>query len=157
MFERGVFPGMVADGESVYAYKSEAYWIDMGTPAQYHQLNMDMLQGKCKSLLCNAKPASLSLGGNIHPTAKISGSILIDLECQIEEKAQVCGPVIMGRGCRIQKRSVIGNSILWENVTIGEDASVLNSVIASGAIIKAKTHLDGETINQVAPDKSDKK
>ncbi|MDD5312043.1 MAG: NDP-sugar synthase [Dehalococcoidia bacterium] len=157
MFERGVFPGMLADGEPVYAYKSEAYWIDMGNPDQYHQLNMDMLQGKCKSALCNVESVSLGLDGNIHETAKTSGPILMGCNCRIEENTQVRGPVIMGKDCRIKKGAVIGNTILWDGVTIGENASVLNSIVAGGAIIEGRAAIMGETIYQAVPGKSDKK
>jgi len=154
MFERGVFPGMLADGEPVYAYKSEAYWIDMGNPAQYHQLNMDMLQGKCKSQLCHVESTTPSPDSDIHASVITSGAILIDGNCKIEENAQIRGPVIMGKDCRIKKGAFVGNTVLWDSVIIGENASVLNSIIADGAIIKDKVSIKGETIYQAAPGES---
>jgi mannose-1-phosphate guanylyltransferase len=47
-FEKGLFPQLLANDEAVYAYADRSYWIDIGTPHKYHQLNRDLLRGKGK-------------------------------------------------------------------------------------------------------------
>jgi mannose-1-phosphate guanylyltransferase len=42
--EREVFPAMVADG-TLFALDDESYWIDTGTPQEYIQAQLDLLDG----------------------------------------------------------------------------------------------------------------
>jgi mannose-1-phosphate guanylyltransferase len=151
MFEKGVFPGMLEKGEPVYAYASDAYWIDMGTPDKYHQLNNDILSGKCISSLHKAMPLISGPGTKIHTTAHISGPLLTGAGCIIEENAGLEGPVILGNGCQIKKGARISNSILWDNIIVGEKASITNSIVASGDNIENEILIDGLTINHEAP------
>ncbi|MBM3183647.1 MAG: NDP-sugar synthase, partial [Chloroflexi bacterium] len=46
MFERQVFPALVAEDEPAFGYHTDAYWIDTGTPAKYLQLTRDLMYGK---------------------------------------------------------------------------------------------------------------
>ena len=43
--EREVFPGMVADG-TLFAVDDDAYWIDTGTPREYIQAQLDLIDGR---------------------------------------------------------------------------------------------------------------
>jgi mannose-1-phosphate guanylyltransferase len=152
MFEHNVFPQMLADDKHIFAFSSEAYWIDMGTPEKYHQLNRDLLMGKCKPMLSINDKIGIPADSQIHPSVRQTGYIMIGHNCKIDREVEFCGPVIIGRGCHINRKAVIKNSILWDNIVVGEGAMILNSIIASGAKIKEKVRLDGETLNYAVPD-----
>lgn len=151
MFEKGVFPGMLEKGEPVYAYTSKAYWIDMGTPEKYHQLNDDILSGRCSSPLYKAGPVTKGHGTTIASSTNLTGPIITGTGCVIEENVELCGPVVLGNDCHIKEGARIANSILWDNITIGVKTSVTNSIIASGDNIENKISIDGLTINHEAP------
>ena len=151
MFEKGVFPEMLEKGEPVYAYASDAYWIDMGTPEKYHQLNNDILSGKCASPIYKAEPVITGAGTNVHTAARITGPVMMGAGCKIEENVELMGPVILGKGCNVKKGARIVNSILWDNITVGEEAAIINSIIASGDKIENKIRIEGLTINHEAP------
>jgi mannose-1-phosphate guanylyltransferase len=157
MFERGVFPGMLLSGEPIYAYHLHGYWIDMGNPAQYKQVNFDILSGKCQSPDRPARHIAIGEGSNIHPSVQFTGQVLVDRDCTIDEDTEMRGPVILGSGCRIGKQSLISNSILWDNVSIGEGTQVLNSVIVSGANIDNGTVMQDTAFNPAAPPAPDNK
>ncbi len=57
------------------------------------------------------------------------------------------GPVVLGKGCHIGKGAVVENSLLWDNVDVGENASIISSILASGVKIKDRTRLEGQTLN----------
>src|SRR4249919_298481 len=44
--ERDVFPAVIEAGHPVFGFLSDAYWLDLGTPAQYLQAHFDMFEGK---------------------------------------------------------------------------------------------------------------
>jgi len=151
MFENGVFPRMLEKGAPFYAYHNRAYWIDMGTPAQYHRVNSDLLQGKCSSPLHEARDIIIAEGCEIHPSNRLTGPVMLAGGCRVDADVQITGPSVLGRGCRISRGAVIENSILWDDVTVGEGAIIINSIIASGAKIDKGQRLEGQTINQQAP------
>jgi len=151
MFEKGVFPPMLEKGEAVFSYTSKAYWIDVGRPSQYHQLNRDILRGICSSPLYRVEDIAIGRGCEVHPSARISGPAVIGGDCSIGEDAIITGPAVIGRGCRIGKKAAIVNSVLWDDIIIGTAASVIGSIIASGANIVENARLEGLAINQAAP------
>jgi mannose-1-phosphate guanylyltransferase len=151
MFEKGVFPGLLEQGGRVFAYNSHSYWIDMGRPSQYHQLNCDLLHGRCSSPLHKGQSISIAEGCDIHPSASITGPAMISPGCKIGEGVVIRGPAVIGRNCIIGKRAVIENSILWDGISIGAGAAISGSVIAGGAKIDDNARLEGQTINPDTP------
>jgi len=151
MFEKGVFPPMLEKGERVFAYASKAYWIDMGRPSQYHQLNNDILRGLCSSPLHKCEDVIIDQGCAVHPSARITGPAVIGGNCTIGEDTIITGPAVIGRNCRIGKKAVIENSVLWDDIIIGAGASIIGSIIASGAKIDENARLVDLTVNQAAP------
>lgn len=151
MFERGVFPELLSKGERVFAYQSSAYWIDMGTPAKYHQLNIDILNQKCSSCLVDGKTVKPAEGSKIDASCTIKGPVAIGKNCTIGPGVQIHGPAVIGDCCQLKSKCVIDNSLLWDNIVIGAEASVINSIIASGANIEDKSYLKDQTYNHEAP------
>jgi len=151
MFENGVFPSMLEKGEPFYAYRSHAYWIDMGTPEQYHRINSDLLLGNCSSPLHKTRDMIIGEGCEIHPSAHLTGPVMLAGGCKVGAEAIIKGPTVLGRGCRIAGGAVIENSLLWDDITVAEGAIIINSIVASGAKIDKRQRLEGQTVNHRAP------
>jgi len=151
MFENGVFPRLLKEGEPFYAFHNRAYWIDMGTPEQYHRVNSDLLLGNCSSPLHVARDIIVEEGCEIHPSAHLTGPVMLAEGCTVGAEARIAGPTVMGRGCRISSGAVIENSLLWDDITVAEGAIIINSIIASGAKIDKRQRLEGQTINHRTP------
>ena len=147
MFEHGVFPSLIEKGELVFAYQSSAYWIDVGTPAKYHQLNMDMLKGACVSRLCPVSHVTVGEGSVVDPSCNIAGPVLIGRDCRLEKDVHINGPTVIGNRCRIKQGGTIDNSVLWDNIVIGSRAIVANSIVASDANIEDRACLRDQTYN----------
>lgn len=128
-FERELFPDLLARGEPVYAFPSDAYCIDMGTPDNYLKLNGDLLLGKSTQYRSN-KAVVTGEGSQIHPEAEISGSVLIDRNCTIERRAKIIGPVVIGAGTVIGENALVDNAVIWRQVSIGQETMVRNCIIA---------------------------
>jgi mannose-1-phosphate guanylyltransferase len=92
--ERETFPALVAD-RSLYARSDDAYWIDVGTPERYLQVNLDYNDG------C----------GWTDPTAKI------------EAGATVHDSVLLA-GATVQRGATVERSIVGRRSTIGAGASL---------------------------------
>jgi len=130
-FERQVFPMLLDRGEPIYAYPSTAYWIDIGNPEKYLQLNRDLLYGKSSRYrLAQGKEVSIGENSQIQPTARITGPALIGENCYIGRKVTIKGPAVIGPGCQIQDGAIIEQSIIWPAGQIGAGTKVTGSIIA---------------------------
>lgn len=148
MFEHDIFPALLAEGELVFGYVSHAYWIDTGTPQQYLQLNRDLMSGK--SIQSAFKKTDIRIGpkSSVHPQAKLTGPILIDSNCVIGKGVELKGPVSIGQGCKIAEGAVLENSILWQNVSVGDKAVLKDCIVANNSHIDKSAYLEYATIAQ---------
>lgn len=141
-FEHDVFPHLLKDGELIVAFPSSCYWMDIGTPIKYHQLNRDLLRGKSNqfSFKTNNK---LSFGENsyIHNTAETTEPVVIGNKCNIGPKVKLNEAVIIGPGCTIGEGSIVGDSIIWHNTIIEPGAIVKHSIIANNCRIGARSFI----------------
>lgn len=148
MFERDVFPALLAEGEPVFSYATDAYWIDAGTPEQYLQLNGDLMFGKSVQVAFKPEDVRINKGTSVHPKAKLTGPILVDEYCTIGKDVKLKGPVVTGTGCKIKDGAIIENSILWQNVTIGEQATLKDCIVASNSYIVNNACIECAIITQ---------
>jgi mannose-1-phosphate guanylyltransferase len=135
MFEHDIFPALLEDGEPVFGYTTKAYWMDMGTPEKYLELNGDLLHGKSQQVTFNTNDVRINPKSSIHPKSKLTGPIVIDKQCILEEGVELKGPIVMGSGCKIGEGAIIENSVMWQNVTIGTNAILKDSIVASDSCI----------------------
>jgi mannose-1-phosphate guanylyltransferase len=136
MFERQVFPEMLSEGKPILGYKSDSYWIDIGTPEKYLKVNHDLL-GQIPEY-----GIKLEGDGNISSTARITGPVLIGKNHNIGENVQIKGPSVLGSGCTIASNTIIAGSILWDGVNISENSILKNCIIGSHSSIGAKNIMD---------------
>jgi len=147
MFEHDVFPELLADGEPVFGYASDTYWIDTGTPEKYLQLSRDLLSGKSSQVAFQAEDIYIVKRSSVDAEARLMGPILVDRDCTIGKGAQLKGPVVIGSGCSIHDGATIENSILWQNVSIGEQAIVRDCIVASNNCIEGNACIECAAIN----------
>jgi len=145
--ERAVFPLLLEEGKPVYAYPASAYWIDMGTPEKYLRLHRDLLSGK-SSHYVPALPGEVVIGEQsyIHPTARIKGPVIIGDNCTIGQNARLTGPVVIGAGCTILEDTVIKESIIWQNVQLGQRVNLRNSIIADNCCLNAGSLIENSVL-----------
>jgi len=110
MFENELFPFLLELGEPVYGYPFRGYWLDMGTPEKYLQLNCDLLLGKTKSALidgvCKYKVRT-DERVIVHSSAKMIGPAMIGSDCSIGQEVIIKGPVVIGPDCYIGEGTVL--------------------------------------------------
>ncbi|MFQ6122223.1 MAG: sugar phosphate nucleotidyltransferase [Dehalococcoidales bacterium] len=142
MFERGLFPLLLDLGEPVYGYHFSGYWLDMGTPEKYLCLNCDLLSLKAKSTLTSGlskDEVCCDKEATIHPSAQITGPVIIDSGCQISQRVRIKGPVIIGTDCHVGEGARLERVILWRGVNIGAGTVLKRCVVASNTkIIKVE-------------------
>ena len=130
--ERETFPKLLAERHALYAYTTADYWVDLGRPEHYLNAHRDILSG--------AMPVRLPPGVNGPGAKSVAPGVLrspvhIGEDCAIDSTAQVGPNVVLGRGCRIGPSAIVRESVLWDDVTIGDGAQVEGSIIAGGSSV----------------------
>ena len=135
--EREGFPAMADEGV-LYGLRSEAYWVDTGTPETYLGVQLDLLDG-----VRGPARSGVDDAAEIHPGATVRRSV-IGPGAVVAEGSRVCDSVVMA-GSRIGEGAVVDGSLVGRNATIGPDAQVLGlSVVGHGAEVVAGQHLTGD-------------
>jgi mannose-1-phosphate guanylyltransferase len=125
--EREVFPELV--GEGLYGYLSDGYWIDIGTPERYLEATYDLLTGRVESDL---------------PRRDETGSLIYD-GC-ITSGARI-GPLsVVGRHCVVGDNSTVERSALHDNVRVGHECEIVESVLADGARVEDGVRIGPDAI-----------
>lgn len=138
MFERGLFPLLLELGEPVYSYPFNGYWLDMGTPEKYLQLNCDLLLAKAKSILIDSwgrGEVRLDEDVTTHPSAEIVGPVIIGSNCSIHRGVRITGPVVVGPNCYIGESARLEKAVLWTRAHISRGATLKQCVVGSNTKI----------------------
>lgn len=134
--EREVFPGMVADG-SLYAQDDETYWIDTGTPREYVQAQLDLIDGLRGRPLAGVDPAA-----TVDEHAMVKRSV-VGAGASVAAGARVEGAVLLA-GATVACDAVVDGSVVGVGASVGAGAHVVGcSVLGDGQVVPPGEWLDG--------------
>ena len=149
MFERDLFPTLLENQQPVYSYKSDAYWIDVGSPQNYKKLHDDILLGNAPDNL-RTTPISNGLikgvGCKIAGDLRSFGPVLLGDSCVIGEKVELIGPLAIGDNCKIGAGVSISRSILLDKVSVGEGSKVTGCVLGNRSSVREGSRISSGTI-----------
>lgn len=123
--EDGLFPALAAaaePGRGIYGFRWGGYWMDVGTPEHYRQVNLDLAS---------------QTGTN---------TVVCDVHTALDPRATVRGPAVIGTHCTVAGDATIERSVLWDGVAVAAGAVVRDSVLASGVTVDAGARVDGAII-----------
>lgn len=147
-FGKHVIPMMLKAGDRVFAYnfndnlipgmkpEERGYWKDVGTIDSYYDANMDLIHVDPQLNLYNYKWPTLTNQGNLPPAKTVfdddsrRGQNIDSYVCAgcITSGGTVRRSIIGPRG-KIHSYSVVEDSILFENVSIGRHARIRRAII----------------------------
>jgi mannose-1-phosphate guanylyltransferase len=134
--ERETFPAMVADG-TLFAYPSDVYWVDAGTPATYLQVQLDYVEGRRGP----AEPA-VAASASVADDADVQRSVIMD-GAVVEGGATVVGSVLLPDSV-VERNAQVLDSIIGPAATVGEGARLSSlCVIGDGIYVEAGAELTG--------------
>jgi mannose-1-phosphate guanylyltransferase len=138
MVERELFPQLIERGEPVFGYRSDAYWVDIGTPERYLGLNLDLAR------------RGLAEAAGLRLLDRPGGGLWHGEEARISDGAEIRGVSVAGRSCVIGRGATVEGSLLWDGVTIEDGAGVAGSILADGAGAGAGSRLSNAVIAHTA-------
>ena len=138
--EDELFPALAEEGRAILGFHQRCYWSDVGNPAAYLGVNLDLLHGAIPARLPAGWPADeiMATGSTVEDGASILAPALIGPGTTVARGALVQGPAVIGSACAVASGAEVSGSVLWDGVTIGEEATVRRSILASGVRIGAR-------------------
>ena len=146
-FERGVFPKLV--GKGLYGFRSNSYWMDIGTPEKYLQAHYDILEKSVETNIsgCLDRDFVCIQGQVILETgAKLVPPVIIGEGTTIKAGARVGRMAVIGPGCTIACGSVVEESVIQADCELEPDVVVRRSIVAQGATLGRGTIVAGGAI-----------
>lgn len=119
--ERETFPGLLAAGARVQAHVDDAYWRDLGTPADLVHGSADLVRGIAPSAALPGPP----------------GEALVLPGAVVAEDAKVFGGTTVGRAARIGAGAHVEGALMFDGAVVGAGATVVHSVVGVGAVVDA--------------------
>jgi len=123
-FEQDIFPILLANGAPIFGFKSNAYWIDIGKPQDYKQLNFDLLNGK----VCTFAPRPRGIY-NTEKQNIISDTAIIASTSQIKNS-------IIWKDVKVGNRAIVDDSVLCKHVQISADCYIKSSLLGQEVYVK---------------------
>jgi len=105
--EKEIFPKIIEDGKRFYGYTFDGFWIDVGRPQSYIDVNKMLLKMKRKKYVSGKK-------------------------CRIEG---ILKESCIGDNVTIEKKAEVKSSIIYDNVVVKENALLQNCIVASDCIV----------------------
>ncbi|MDR2833093.1 MAG: glucose-1-phosphate adenylyltransferase [Streptococcaceae bacterium] len=149
-FGHNVIPEFLDKGESIFSYKFEGYWKDVGTIDSLWEASMEMIDPNNELDIRN--PAWKTYSRNlisppnfITKEASIKDSLVMD-GCYIEGDVKHS---ILSTNVQVNSGSVIEDSFIMTDVKIGKNVTIKRAIIGEGAIIGDNVVIDGTDEIQV--------
>ena len=129
--KEGLIPALVENGKAVRALTLNENVNIFRNRAEYLTAVGNYLQ---KDFETTSNPWLIG-DVKIHSTAQIYGAVAIMAGARISENAIIFGPTVIGENVSIGKNSLIENSVLWDGVRIGQNCQVNRCVVDHNAFI----------------------
>jgi len=153
-FEYGLFPELLKRKEAFFSHiPARTYWIDIGTPERYLQVNQDLLANRVARIHLKERRGEFDSA----TAAEVDDISIIGDDCQIKPGAQIINSVL-GQGCFLEERARVENSVIWPHTRVGTAAVVSgaiagrgchigrSAVVGPGSVLGDKTSLTDYTI-----------
>jgi glucose-1-phosphate adenylyltransferase len=130
-FGKDLIPKLLQDQRSLYSFRFEGYWKDVGTIKSLWEAHMDLLEENPSFDLFDPEWKTYAGNANhppqyISPEAKVRGSL-------VNEGCQIFGEVshsVIAYGVHVGRGAVVKDAVILPGAIIGENARVERAIIA---------------------------
>jgi len=147
-FGSELFPKLVTEEERIFGYKMVEYWSDVGGLVPYIKANYDAMQGTVRIFIPGKKvSSSVWVGKNceIDKTVKFEGCVIVGDRCEIRSGAYL-KDVVLGDRCVVSHGANLEGSIIWSDSYISHNTRVFKSVIGNWCHIGEGVMVKGNSI-----------
>jgi len=151
--KEGLIPEMLRAGKTVYAAALPKHAGNFRIRREYLYAITNYLENSPK-LDADLKPSKgadsqtvwIAANAKVEPGARIyAPAVIMDGAC-VENGAVILGPTILGNNVTIGKDSVVVNSVLWEGARVGPNCQIQRCLLGHNAALRANTVAEEKSI-----------
>ena len=144
-FGKNIIPTMLKDGRKLYAYPFSGYWKDVGTIDSLWEANMDLLSEQPKFDVFSQDWKIYSRNEAQPPQFVADGAVTIN--SLVTDGSVIEGTIInslISSNVKIGKGSVVKDSIIFADTTIGEGCHITRSILDEKVKVEANVTIGGD-------------
>ncbi len=134
-FGHDLFPDMLKRGLSLFAFKAQGYWRDIGTPEAYLQCSRDALSGLIELPALSPRIAGGVWSASPVPAGAVAAPpVYIGEDALIEPGARLGPFAVIGAGSRVCRGAAVGGSIL-DGAVMKRGAAAEGAILCEGSVL----------------------
>jgi len=140
-FDKDIIPEMLSSHELVYTYQFEGYWRDIESVDAFWEASMDQIDEPSyqidktgQNMHLRERPRTMTGNEEIRQS-------IISHDCMISGRVEHS---VLSNWVQIGKGAEVVNSVIMPNTYIGNNVTIMNAVIGTGAIIMDNTVIGAE-------------
>lgn len=136
-FAKDLFPQMLGTGMPLYGFEADGYWCDIGDIGAYTSCQFDMLSGRVGCRFEGQKKdgviykAGLPAGNYV-----LMPPVYIGSDVKIGDGSVIGPNAVIDDGCSIGSRTTVKDSVLLQDVFVGERCELRGALICRSASLK---------------------
>jgi mannose-1-phosphate guanylyltransferase len=143
--EREVFPRLIGSG--LFAFPTEGYWLDIGTPHRYLRGTFDIIEGNVRTPVTERlDDRFLAVDERVESAGRIIPPALVEEGCTIAEGAHVGSLAVLGRNVKVGANTIVERAVVLSGAEIGANCTLRDCIVAAGARVGDRTHVEREAV-----------
>lgn len=138
--ERQFLAPAIAHGQPVYGYRTECYWIDIGTVPKYRQAHLDVLSRRIQVPMPGRQAAPgvwVAADSQVHPRARLIPPVVLGTSCRVGEGATVGPHTVLCDGVVVEPGATASGSVVWPGAVLGAGCRLVDCVVGVGCQVAA--------------------
>jgi NDP-sugar pyrophosphorylase family protein len=137
---REVYPRLIERGVRISGFVHAGFWRELGTPQRYLQGSLDLLKMGDAGYLQKIRLREGVYSATPSPALRgtVESPFLAGRDLEMEADSFAAGAVI-GNSVALRRRSSLVRSILWNDVTVGEESSLDECLVTSRVKVPPKS------------------
>ena len=132
--ERETFPDLLGRDRKLHGFEFSGFWVDCGRPETYLRANEAVLRASGRNVLLGE--------GTSNKGATLDDWAVVGQNCSLGADVEVARSVLLD-GVVVGNNVSIKDSIVGPDVHIGDDAALIDCVVAEGARVEKGVLLKG--------------
>ncbi len=129
----------------IYGYRIRDYWRNIAAVEDYYGANMDFLRPRVRDYFFRQQPLVYSRAEDLPPAKYNEGALVKD---SLISGGCIVNGIVKGslvfRGCYIGRGCEIRDSIILNDVYIGDNTSLVNCIVESRSTIRENSRFGGD-------------
>lgn len=141
-FGKNIIPKLLDDGSRLYCYEFRGFWRDVGTIASYHETSMGLLGDKPEFDLFDPH-FPIMTNSPTRPPHYFGPDASVD-DCIVANGCKVYGSIkhsILSTDAEVGPRATVENSVLLPGAVVKEGAHVVRAILGEKSIVEAGVEL----------------